>query len=160
MTPSGLIAGQEQHHVSRAHHEAARAAKPLATAVGEPVPVTAVLVLVGLMRLTIKQKPAGVTVLTDRHLVRWLRRRCAVLPVDMITRITSAAERTGTWHDNPQPPLVPAVLQRRFTDLRTSVRTARRRRQLCRAGLQSGAIIALLAYAPRLIDVVLSAALF
>lgn len=98
--------------------------------------------------------------LTDRQLVRWLRRRRPVLTSDMITRITSAAELPGTWHDYPQPPLDPAVLLRRFTALRTSVYTARRRRELWRAGLQLGAIIALLVYGPRLIEVVLRAALF
>ncbi|GGG71442.1 hypothetical protein GCM10011374_40150 [Kocuria dechangensis] len=155
-----MVAGQKQHHIPRAHSEAARASKLLTTAVGEPVPVRAVLVLVSPKSLTVKQQPTGVTVLTDRQLVRWLRRRRPILTPDMITRITSVAERPGTWHNNPQPPLDPAVLQRCFTALQRSVRTARRRRQLWRAGLQLGAIIAVLAYGPRLIDVVLSAALF
>jgi hypothetical protein len=155
-----MVAGQKQHHIYHAHSEAARAGKLLTTAVGEPVPVTAVLVIVSPKSLTVKQKPAGVTVLTDRQLLRWLRRRRPVLTSEMITRITAAAELPGTWHNNPQPPLEPAVLQRRFTALRTTVRAARRRRQLWRAGLLLGAIIALLAYGSRLIDVVLNAALF
>lgn len=96
-----MVAGQKQHHISRAHFEAVRAGKLLTAAVGELVSVIAVLVIVSPKSLTVKQKPAGVTVLTDRQLVRWLRRRRPVFPSEMVIRITAVAELPGTWHENP-----------------------------------------------------------
>ena len=134
-----FVAGQKTHYLSHARHEAARAGKLLTAAVGEPVPVTPVVVFVGSKEPTVKQPPAGVVVRTDRSLLRWLRRRSPVLPDDQVARITAAAVLPGTWHRNPTPPeLEPAVLQERFATLRASVRSARRRRRLWALGLLGG----------------------
>jgi hypothetical protein len=151
-----LVAGQKKHHLSHARHEAARARKRLSAAVGEPVPVTAVPVLLEPKKLTIKQRPAGVEVVTDRRLLRWLRRRRPVLTSGQVARITAAAVLPGTWHDHPAPPQDRVALQERFAGLRDSVRTARRRRNLWKLGwlLASGA--ALLAFGPGLLGAVLA----
>jgi hypothetical protein len=151
-----LVAGQKKHHLSHARHEAARAQKRLSAAVGEPVPVTAVLVLVEPKTLTIKQHPAGVDVVTDRRLRRWLHRHRPVLTPDQIARITAAAVLPGTWHDRPAPPQDPVPLQERFAALRDSVRTARRRRGLWKLGWLLASGTALLAFGPDLLGAVLA----
>jgi hypothetical protein len=136
-----LIGGHKQHYLPHARHEAARAAQRLSAAVGEPVSVTPVLVLIEPKKLTIKQRPADVTVVTARELLRWLQRRRPVLTSEQITPITAAAVVPSTWHDNPAPSEDPAELQERFAELRTSVRSAQRRRALWRLGGPVAALI-------------------
>jgi hypothetical protein len=93
-----------------------------------------VLVLIEPKDLTIKQRPAGVEVVTDRQLLRWLQRQRPVLTPEQVAGITAAAMVPGTWHDNPAPPEDPVALQERFAELRVSVRSARLRRDLWRLG--------------------------
>ncbi|MGQ1798925.1 nuclease-related domain-containing protein [Kocuria oceani] len=130
-----LIGGHRKHYLPHARHEAARAAKRLSAVVGEPVPVTPVLVLIDPDPLTVKQRLVDVGVVTDRQLLRWLRRRRPVLTPAQCDRITAAAVQPGTWRDHPAPPEDPVALQERFAALRTSVRRARRRRVLWGLGL-------------------------
>ena len=125
-----LVAGQRTHHLRHARHEASRAARRLSAAVGEPVRVTPVIVLVQPKELTVRQRPAGVEVLTDQKLLRWLRRRRAVLTAGQVARLGEAAVRPETWHDAPAPGEDPATLREHFAALQTTVRTARQRRAL------------------------------
>lgn len=134
-----LAAGQRTHHLRHARHEAARAAKRLGAAVGEPVHVTPMIVLVA-KELTVRQRPAGVEVLTDQKLLRWLRRRRAVLTADQVARLEDAAVRPGTWHDAPLPGEDPVTLRERFTALRATVRAARHRRALWGFGGSAAAL--------------------
>ena len=155
-----LVAGQKQHHLTHARHEASRAEKLLTAAVGEPVPVTPVVVLVAPKKLTIKQKPSGVVVLPDRELRRWLQRRRPVFTEDHVVRVAAAAVLPRTWHRNPPPPQAdPAVLQERFAALRASVHSAWRRRQLWLLGTRVGAVMALIAYGPELLGALVRAVL-
>lgn len=151
-----LVAGQKQHHLSHARHEAARAAKRLSAAVGEPVQVTAVLVLVDPKQLTIKQRPAEVNVVTTRRLLRWLQRRRPVLTPEQVERLAAAAVIPRTWHDHPPLPEDPVALQERFAALQACVRTARRRRMLWHLGWRLGGVTALLALGPDLLAAVLN----
>lgn len=130
----GSTHGHQQHYLSHSRHEAARAAKRLSTAVGESVPVTPVLVLIEPKDLTIKRRPAGVEVVTDRQLLRRLQRRRPVLTDQQVARISAAAVVPSTWHNSPAPPEDPVALQERFAELRHTVRSARRRRELWRFG--------------------------
>ncbi|MCY1158273.1 MAG: hypothetical protein MOP51_1296, partial [Citricoccus sp.] len=155
-----LVAGQKKHYLSHARHEAARAEKLLTAAVGEPVSVTPIVVFVGPKHLIIKQSPAGMVVCTDRSLLRWLRRRRPVLPEERVVRITAAAALPRTWHRNPTPPEVePAVLQERFAALRTSVRSARRRRRLWALGLLGGGGAAVVSQASEVLNGLVNAGL-
>lgn len=155
-----LVAGQKQHHLSHARHEANRAEKLLTAAMGEPVPVIPVVVLVAPKKLTIKEKPSGVVVLTDSTLRRWLQRRRPVLPEDHVVRVAAAAALPGTWHQNPPPPEAdPAALQERFAALRASVTSARRRQQLWFLGIRVGAVMALIAYGPELLGALVTVVL-
>lgn len=136
-----MVAGQRTHHLRHARHEAARAAKRLGAAVGEPVHVTPVIVLVAPKELTVRQRPADVQVLTDQRLLRWLRRRRAVLTADQVARLEVAAVRPETWHDAPGPAEDPVTLRERFTALQESVRAARLRRALWRFGGPAAAVL-------------------
>ncbi|MCD1144550.1 NERD domain-containing protein [Kocuria sp. LUK] len=136
-----MVAGQRTHHLRHARHEAARAAKRLGAAVGEPVHVTPVIVLVAPKELTVRQRPADVQVLTDQRLLRWLRRRRAVLTADQVARLEAAAARPETWHDAPGPAEDPVTLRERFTALQESVRAARLRRALWRFGGPAAAAV-------------------
>ncbi|EYT53921.1 MULTISPECIES: nuclease-related domain-containing protein [Kocuria] len=129
-----MIDGHKQHYLSHSRHEAARAGRRLSAAVGEPVPVTPVLVLIEPKNLTIRRRPAGVEVVTNRQLLRWLRRRRPVLTDQEVARISAAAVVPSTWHNSPAPPEDPVALQERFAELRHTVRSARRRRELWRFG--------------------------
>ncbi|WP_255219365.1 nuclease-related domain-containing protein [Kocuria salina] len=154
-----LIDGHKQHYLPHARHEAARAAKRLSAAVGEPVSVTPVLVLIEPGRLTIKRRPADVGVVTDRELLRWLKRRRPVLAPERIARIAAAAVVPGTWHHHPAPPEDPVALQERFAELMQIVRSARRRRRLWSFGLFIGAGAAMVNHGPNALTALLSTGL-
>lgn len=118
---------------------------------GEPVRVTGLIVLVEPASLTIKEQPAGATVVTDRQLLRWLRRRPPVLSTEHIARIAAAAVLPATWHRSPPEPEDPATLQSRFGALRARVLAARRRRRAWAAGRRSVYVAVRLVYAGLLI---------
>lgn len=143
-----LVGGHRQHYLSHSRHEAARAAKRLSAAVGEPVPVTPVLVLIAPKSLTVKQRPVDVAVVTDRQVLRWLQRRRPVLAPAQVDRIRAAALRPDTWHDHPALPEDPAVLQERFEQLRSTVRGARVRRDLWKLAGVAAALAAFLGSGP------------
>jgi hypothetical protein len=124
--------------------------------VGEPVPVTPVLVLITPKQLTIKQRPSDVKVITDRELLRWLKRRRPVLAPERIARIAAAAVVPKTWHNNPAPPEDPVALQERFAELRSSVGCAERRRGLWGLGLLVGGSAAVVSYGSDLLTALLN----
>ncbi|WP_298585325.1 nuclease-related domain-containing protein [uncultured Kocuria sp.] len=152
-----LVDGHRQHYLSHARHEAARAAKRLSAAAGEPVSVTPVLVLMEPKDLTIKQRPVGVHVVTDRQLLRRLKRRRPVLTPERVARITAAAVVPSTWHNSPAPPEDPVALQERFAELQVSVRSAQRRRALWELALLVGGGAAAINYGPILLAALLGA---
>jgi hypothetical protein len=154
-----LVGGHKQHYLTHARHEAARAGKRLSAAAGEPVSVTPVLVLIKPKQLTIKQRPADVKVVTDRELLRWLKRRRPVLAPERIARIAAAAVVPKTWHNNPEPPEDPVALQNRFAELRSSVGHAQRRRRLWGLGLMVGGGAAVVGYGSDLLTALLNVGL-
>jgi hypothetical protein len=154
-----MVDGHKQHYLSHSRHEAARAGKRLSAAVGEPVPVTPVLVLIEPKNLTIKQRPTGVEVVADRQLLRSLQRRRSVLTEQQVARITAAAVVPSTWHNNPTPAEDPVVLQERFAELQHMVRSARRRRGLWGLGLIVGGGVAAVSYGSELLAALLNVGL-
>ena len=123
-----MVSGTKQRHLYNSAHEAARASKLLSTAAGTAVEVTGVLVIVEPRRLTIREKPRQVMVLTERQLLGALQRRKAVLNPAQVQSIASAAVRARTWHTKPTAPANMDELQRKFAALRRLVDQARRRR--------------------------------
>lgn len=137
-----MVGGHRQPYIPKACHEATRVETLLSAAVGAPVPVTGVLVLVGPRGVTIKEEPVGVAVVTDRQLLRWLHRRPPVLATEQLTRLTAAAGLPDTWAAHLPDAEDPAVLQAAFNVLDRQVRTARRRRtarRLAAGGIRRGA---------------------
>jgi hypothetical protein len=135
-----MVAGKKQRHLYNASHEAARAAKLLTRRVNEPVEVTGVVVVVAPKSMTVRAKPSGAAVVTDRQLLQWLSGRPTVLTPRQIAVIAAAAVRPATWHRNPPAIADPAFLHFEFSRLRTLVDSARRRR--------AGWLLALLIGAP------------
>ncbi len=135
-----MVAGKKQRHLYNASYEAARAAKLLTRGVNAAVEVTGVVVVVAPKSMTVRERPSGVAVVTDRQLLRWLSGRPTVLSPRQVSVIAAAAILPGTWHRNPIVSADPAAVQYEFAALRTLVDRARRRR--------AGWIFALLIGAP------------
>ncbi|NUR93726.1 MAG: NERD domain-containing protein, partial [Kribbellaceae bacterium] len=74
-----LVGGQRQDYIRNSEFEARRVAKVLAGALGWPVPVHAVIAVLGAASFTLKEEPTGVRVLEAGALIRWLKRRPPVL---------------------------------------------------------------------------------
>lgn len=124
-----MIAGKRQPHIRNATHEATRAARLLSKRAGLAIPVAGLVVIVDPKSLTIREKPAQVTVLTHNQLMRWLRTRKPVLSPDLVARVAAVAVLPDTWHSSPagvgnDDDDVAAG----FVGLRDQVRGARRRR--------------------------------
>ncbi|WP_341952264.1 NERD domain-containing protein [Salinibacterium sp. TMP30] len=102
----------------------------LSGALGVPVPVTAVLVVVEPTKVTTVQAPVDVHVLTSMQLEQWLLSAPAVLSGVDVAEISGAAEANGTW-PHPQPAAYKARhLTRAFVRIHHEVRSATVRRFL------------------------------
>ncbi len=132
-----MVAGQKQRHIPNAVHEAGRASSLLGRAANAPVGVRPLIVVVNPKSLTIKEAPAGVVVLTDGQLERWLRSRPPVLGPDMVARVAKAAIQPGTWRHRPLEHEDAIAMWKAFEAVRLLVERARRR--------QAGWALALLA---------------
>ena len=145
-----MVSGKKLRHLYNSAHEGARASKLLSTAVGAAVDVAAVVVIVEPKRLTIKEKPREVIVLSDRQLLGFLQRRKAVLDAEQVQRVVAAAVNARTWHTKPAFPGRPDELKANFADLRRLVDQARRRRVAWVLGVPAAAFLMLFATAGQL----------
>lgn len=125
-----MVNGKKQAHNRNAVFEASRTAKLLSRAVGHPVAVAALVVVIEPKQLNVKRKPDGVEVRSSRGLQRWFARQPAVLPAGEVARIAAAACRPELWHRDPPNDGNPVELLARFEALRGTVRSARLRRRL------------------------------
>lgn len=125
-----MVNGQKLQHVRNSVHEAVRAARLLSQAVGRPVAVAALLVVVDPAKLTIKEKPEGVEVIDSRSLQRWFAQQPQRLQAEDVRRISEAANAPAVWHENPPEFDDPAGVTARFATLHRTVRSARLRRRL------------------------------
>lgn len=133
-----LVNGQKTDHLRNSRFEAQRVARDLSAATGVPIEVHAAIVIVGARSITGREQPADVAVLRDTELVRWLRRRRAVVDADTHARLAATLTRRETW----VAPSVPAgdVDLVAFAALRREVAAARRVRMLWGTALLVGAI--------------------
>ena len=139
-----MVAGRKTRHIYNAEHEAARASKLLTAAVGFPVTVTGVVVIVRPKNLTIKARPRQVGVVTDAQLLRWLNDRDnPVLNQGELAAIRAVAVRPGTWHRRPAGRADQQALQHNFSAIHLLVNQARRRRAAWALALP-GAVLATL----------------
>ncbi|GAA1938879.1 nuclease-related domain-containing protein [Agromyces allii] len=134
-----LVNGQRTDHLRNAEYEANRAAQRLSRATGMPVAVAPVIVVVAARRITIREQPAKVLVVTESQLVGRLVKRPVAFAESDLDAITDAASRPATWHDAPD--LEPVDLAA-FEALRGEVAQARRRRRMWAAALLLGLIAA------------------
>jgi hypothetical protein len=122
------INGFKQNYIRNSQFEAERASKLLTSAVGRPIVVTPLIVMVGVSELNYGVRRPEVDVVTSRGLVRNLKRRKRILTPDEVTEIASVASRRGTWHRDA---VVLDDTQRhveRFERLRRQVDAAAQRR--------------------------------
>jgi Nuclease-related domain len=123
------INGFKQDYIRNSKFEAERASKLLTSAVGRPIDVTPLIVMVGVSELNYGVKRPEVDVVTSRGIVRNLRRRRRILTPDAVAEIAEVAGRRGTWHRDS---IVLDDTQRhvqRFERLRHEVDVASRRRK-------------------------------
>ncbi|WP_299167933.1 nuclease-related domain-containing protein [uncultured Arthrobacter sp.] len=123
-----MVAGQRQRHIPNAVYEAKRASKLLSAAVGHPIHVSGVVVIVGAKSLTVREKHSEIAVFTPRQLLRSLNHRRPVLTPQQIAILSAAAAQPETWHKNPQPQSDARWLESAFYEVSRKVDQARRRR--------------------------------
>ncbi len=124
-----LVAGQRQDYIRNSEFEARRVAKVLTDALGWPVPVQAVIAVLGSASFEVKEAPVGVQVMKARALVRWLKSRRKALSEQQLEAVMGVAGTAATWRAHPDDE---ADLDRRaqFDELRREVARARRQRLL------------------------------
>jgi len=136
-----LVNGQKRDYLRNSHHEADRAGRLLTARMRRAVPVTPVLVLVGIDSITVKERPTDVVVLRDTELVKWLKRRTTVLGPEAVEAARSVASEVTTWHTEHDGSF-DSTLFDRFEGLRREDSTARKRRILWGAALTIAAVFA------------------
>lgn len=120
-----MVNGQRTNHLRNASFEANRAAKMLTHAAGRAVDVTPIVAIVGARRITVKERPTEVVVLSSTQLAGWLRRRPVIGSEADLAQLRRLASDKATWgHPLIQPPDLAA-----FAALRESVAMARRRQR-------------------------------
>jgi hypothetical protein len=92
-----LVSGSRQEHIRNSEFEGTRAAKLLGKALGWPVPMRPVIAVLDPQSLSIKKAPSGVDVVEARRLVRWLKKRPAVLGSEAVAQIVSVIGEPQTW---------------------------------------------------------------
>lgn len=95
-----MVNGKRHPYVRNSRHEAARAARLLARALGAPTAVQGVVVPVRSRRLVVKAAPHDVAVVPAERLTRWLLERPHVLDEHTLWVVSEVARRSTTW----QPP--------------------------------------------------------
>ena len=91
-----LVNGQKTKYLRASFMEAKEVSRRLTHAVGEPVSVTPMLVLI-CDELTRKSEPTDVVVLRRGGLLRWLKQRPTQSDLAAASRIAKAAGRAATW---------------------------------------------------------------
>lgn len=132
-----MVNGQRQDHLRNSRHESRRASTLLSTAVGYPIEVRGLVVLVAPMSVRGPGAPTDVTVLCDRELVPWLKRRVPVLDESARLELVDAAANPRTWHVTADAAVDPDAVAR-FDSLRSGVLAAARQRTMMAMGLALG----------------------
>lgn len=120
-----MVGGSRVPHLRNAAHEAQRAERLLTAASGLSVDVIGLIVLVGVTRLTIKERPdadgVDVRVVRQGGLLQALHGR-RVYSEEQVRRIAAAAARPGTWSPRALPATDPALLTARFDEFERKLR--------------------------------------
>jgi hypothetical protein len=92
-----LVNGRARPYVRNARHEAGRAAKLLEAVAGGPVAVTGLIVVVGTDKITIRDVPSDVWVVSQRKLAPFLAAAPSQLEPAEVARLFALARRSDTW---------------------------------------------------------------
>lgn len=131
-----LVNGQPEDHLRNARYEARRTEKLLSVAAGTPVPVAALIVIVGAKQIRIREQPEDVTVLEASGLARWLKRREPRVDADQLSRLIDVVRARETWTSEVEA-LTDTTA---FAVLQREVVSAKRVRMLWGAALLLGMI--------------------
>lgn len=93
-----VVDGEETPYARDSAHDAEQASILLEKALGSPVPVTPLVVILGASKLTIAARPAGVDVVRATRVDHYFRAQTPVYSVDEVREITRAALRPRTWN--------------------------------------------------------------
>jgi hypothetical protein len=96
-----MVNGTWQRYVRNSRFEAARASKLLTAACGFGVVAEGVVVVVGADKLTVKEPPPDVAVVSRMRLVNWFSSRQTMLDDATVRAIFDAARRSTTWQPTP-----------------------------------------------------------
>ena len=88
--------GHRTDYLPKSNREATRVSKLLSSALGGPIPVRGVVVVI-CDHFTLKAQPTDVSVVPRRVLRAWLERQPVVLGPDDVGTIASVASRPQTW---------------------------------------------------------------
>lgn len=94
--PRVTVNGRSTWYVRNARFEAGRASRLLTAACGFPVPVRAVIAVVG-ARLVVRRQPGGADVVDARALAGWLCRLAPQLGPGAVAAVFESARRASTW---------------------------------------------------------------
>lgn len=98
-----LVEGWNGRYVEKSRHEATTASRLLSTACGFTVHVEAMLVFVGVKRVTLGPPIDGIHIVEYGDLARWVRERNSVYSDGIVQSVYDAARRSTVWRP-PQAP--------------------------------------------------------
>jgi len=139
------VNGQKTDHVRNSNSEVAHAAKVLSAAVGGPVVVRALLVIVGAESVTTKARAEGVTVLQSSQLLFWLKKQKPIHDPDAAAQLARIAADSRTWQATDD---YDGTVMDRFAVLRAEDDAAIWVRRTWGAGLLVGCLALILAAGP------------
>ncbi|MCM3695951.1 nuclease-related domain-containing protein [Microbacterium oleivorans] len=131
-----FVNGQPTDHLRNARYEARRTAKLLTAATGTPVPVAAVVVIVGARQVSVREQQEDVTVLEASDLLRWLKLRKPRVDAGQLSTLNDVVRARETWTREVAATTDSAA----FAALQREVVTAKRVRMLWSAAVALGII--------------------
>ncbi|WP_202867679.1 nuclease-related domain-containing protein [Kribbella pittospori] len=146
-----LVSGSRTDHIRNSEFEGRRAAKLLGKALGWPVPIRPVIAVYDPQRLHIEKPPAGVDVVDARRLVRWLKKRPAVLGPEAVEHIVSVIGELATWRYQPDES-VDVDRRAQFDAIQAEIGTARRVRMAWAFGMVAVMTITIVLVWPALLQ--------
>ena len=122
-----VVAGERRNDIAECRSQAGTVARILSEAVGDPVPVRALLVIVDPRRATVPPA-AEVLIVRSREVERVLTRAPGTLDGDRVARISDLADLVATWPPRKDEVLDAQRLHQDFALIRAEVRAAAGRR--------------------------------
>jgi hypothetical protein len=136
------IAGIAGDHIRNATYEADRARAGLARIMGREIPVTPVIVLLGVEHITRGKLPASIDVIRPSELRAWIDARPPVFDADDVASVTKISVERALWQSSPREAGDTAVLEAEFAALQADMSAARRRGRRVAFAIAGAALVA------------------